>query len=96
MSSCSSVLLWTYIDSLRVPLSFFWTYINSLLIFIRSFDHLLSPELVAGRLTGLSCWADHANLASGVSKRDLAAGVLRRFIRDVVACDVTADSGLSR
>ena len=60
MSLCTSVLLRTYIDFL--------------LIFIRALDYLLSPKLVAGRLTWLSPWADHANLASGVWKRDIAAG----------------------
>ena len=51
-----------------------YIYIYYLLIIVRALDHLLSPELVAGRLTWLSPWADHANLASGVWKRDIAAG----------------------
>ena len=60
----------------------FFGLIQTLLILLRLLDPLLSPDLVAGRLMGLSRWVDHANLVSGVSMRDLAAGELRSIVVD--------------
>ena len=67
----------------RIPLSFSLDLYRLSLILLRLVDPLLSPDLIAGRLTGLSRWADHANLVSGVSMRDLAAGELRQTSADV-------------
>ena len=40
----------------------FFGLIQTLFKLLRLLDPLLSPELVAGRLMGLSRWADHANM----------------------------------
>ena len=45
----------------------------------------ITQTLGLSAVTGLRCWADHANLVSGVSMRDLAAGELRHTSANVTA-----------